>query len=178
MLNPHPSYMCVLLYLYHRSPEGTDADDSSKWLDLGSTGYDTQYVDAITHAFVQHAWSRALCSSGRWWDWRVGGWQNKQFFLEKKSCRTLPETNGSPMKITIFPSKNHQNGGFSMAMLVYRSVVFFWVKGGRSLGQSDSRLCELLMIHRMFHPKTRGRKLEQASRCQSCQQRMGWSWLT
>ena len=26
------------------------------------------------------------------------------------------------MKIPIFPSKYHQNGGFSMAMLVYRSV--------------------------------------------------------
>ena len=26
------------------------------------------------------------------------------------------------MKITIFPSKYHQNGGYSMAMLVYRSV--------------------------------------------------------
>ena len=73
-------------------------------------------------------------------DWRVGGWQNKQFFGEKE----LPYS--------------------------------FLLKGGRSLGQSDSRLCELL-IHRMFHPKTRGWKLEQASRCQSCQQRMGWSWL-
>ena len=28
---------------------------------------------------------------------------------------TLPETNSSPMKVTIFPSKYHQNGGFSMA---------------------------------------------------------------
>ena len=27
-----------------------------------------------------------------------------------------------PMKITIFPGKYHQNGGFSMAMLVYRRV--------------------------------------------------------
>ena len=35
---------------------------------------------------------------------------------------TLPETNSSPMKVTIFPSKYHQNGGFSMTMLVYRSV--------------------------------------------------------
>ena len=26
------------------------------------------------------------------------------------------------MKITIFPGKYHQNGGFSMAMLVYRRV--------------------------------------------------------
>ena len=31
---------------------------------------------------------------------------------------TVPETNSSPMKITIFPSKYHQNGGFFMAMLV------------------------------------------------------------
>ena len=28
------------------------------------------------------------------------------------------------MKIPIFPGKNHQNGGFSMAMLVYRSAMF------------------------------------------------------
>ena len=35
---------------------------------------------------------------------------------------TLPETNSSPMKIPIFPGKYHQNGGFSMAMLVYRRV--------------------------------------------------------
>ena len=28
------------------------------------------------------------------------------------------------MKITIFPGKYHQNGGFSMAMLVYRRVSF------------------------------------------------------
>ena len=27
------------------------------------------------------------------------------------------------MKVPIFPSKYHQNGGFSMAMLVYRSVL-------------------------------------------------------
>ena len=27
---------------------------------------------------------------------------------------TLPETNSSPMKITIFPGKYHQKGGFSM----------------------------------------------------------------
>ena len=30
------------------------------------------------------------------------------------------------MKITIFPGKYHQNCGFSMAMLVYRRVVFFF----------------------------------------------------
>ena len=47
--------------------------------------------------------------------------------LQKKKllvCKftTLPETNSSPMKIPIFPGKYHQNGGFSMAMLVYRSV--------------------------------------------------------
>ena len=34
---------------------------------------------------------------------------------------TLPETNISN-EIPIFPGKYHQNGGFSMAMLVYRSV--------------------------------------------------------
>ena len=31
---------------------------------------------------------------------------------------TLPETNSSPMKITTFPGKDHENGGFSWAMLV------------------------------------------------------------
>ena len=36
---------------------------------------------------------------------------------------TLPETNSClPLKIPIFPGKYHHNGGFSMAMLVYRSV--------------------------------------------------------
>ncbi len=35
---------------------------------------------------------------------------------------TLLETNSSPMKIPIFPGKYHKNGGFSMAILVYRSV--------------------------------------------------------
>ena len=29
------------------------------------------------------------------------------------------------MKITIFPGKYHQNGGFSMAMLVYRGVPLY-----------------------------------------------------
>ena len=29
------------------------------------------------------------------------------------------------MKITIFPGKYHQNGGFSMAMLVYREGIIF-----------------------------------------------------
>ena len=31
------------------------------------------------------------------------------------------------MKIHIFPSKYHQNGVFSMAMLVYRRVLLFWM---------------------------------------------------
>ena len=39
---------------------------------------------------------------------------------------TLPETNSSPMKIPTFPCKYHQNGGFSMAMLVYRRVAFLF----------------------------------------------------
>ena len=30
------------------------------------------------------------------------------------------------MKIPIFPGKYHENGGFSMAMLVYRSVYLLW----------------------------------------------------
>ena len=36
---------------------------------------------------------------------------------------TLPETNIAHEN-PIFPGKYHQNGGFSMAMLVYRSVIF------------------------------------------------------
>ena len=40
----------------------------------------------------------------------------------KKLLHTLPETNSSPMKIPIFPGKYRENGGFSMAMLVYRRV--------------------------------------------------------
>ena len=36
---------------------------------------------------------------------------------------TLPETNSSPMKIAMFPCKYHQNGGFSMAMLVSGRVL-------------------------------------------------------
>ena len=38
---------------------------------------------------------------------------------------TLPETNSSPMKIPMFPCKFHQNGGFSMAMLVLGRVISF-----------------------------------------------------
>ena len=41
----------------------------------------------------------------------------------KTNLGTLPETNISPMKIPIFPCKYHQNGGFSMAMLVLGRVV-------------------------------------------------------
>ena len=37
---------------------------------------------------------------------------------------TLPETNSSPMNIPIFPRKYHQNGGFSMAMLVSGRVTY------------------------------------------------------
>ena len=45
----------------------------------------------------------------------------KQPRLTKKYQVTLPETNIAHENL-IFPSKYHQNGGFSMAMLVYRSV--------------------------------------------------------
>ena len=40
-------------------------------------------------------------------------------------CHTLPETNSSPMKIPLFPGKYHQNGGFSVAMLVSGRVNIF-----------------------------------------------------
>ena len=36
---------------------------------------------------------------------------------------TLPETNIAHQN-PLFPGKYHQNGGFSMAMLVYRSVAW------------------------------------------------------
>ncbi len=45
----------------------------------------------------------------------------KQPRLTKKYQVTLPETNIAHENL-IFPSKYHQNGGFSMAMLAYRSV--------------------------------------------------------
>ncbi len=50
-----------------------------------------------------------------------------KLFDEKKSTRfTFPETNSkSPWKFPWFPSKYHQNGGFSMAMLVLGRVVVF-----------------------------------------------------
>ncbi len=51
---------------------------------------------------------------------------------------TLPETNIAHEN-PIFPDKYHQNGGFSMAMLVYRSVLggfnFFLNMFTRSLGE-------------------------------------------
>ncbi len=55
-------------------------------------------------------------------------WENSGKNLHRAASRgfffrvTLPETNSSPMKIPIFPRKYHENGGFPMAMLVYRSV--------------------------------------------------------
>ena len=45
-----------------------------------------------------------------------------RFFVVKEKTPTLPETNSSPMTIPIFPGKYHQNGGFSMAMLVSGSA--------------------------------------------------------
>ena len=46
------------------------------------------------------------------------------------------------MKITIFPSKYHQNCGFSMAMLVYRRVILalFDSDSPRKIRQSDDLL--------------------------------------
>ena len=41
-------------------------------------------------------------------------------FEDEILLTTLPETNIAHGKSTIFPGKYHQNGGFSMAMLVYR----------------------------------------------------------
>ena len=42
---------------------------------------------------------------------------------EVEKTITPPETNELPMKIPIFPGKYHQNGGFSMAMLVSGRVM-------------------------------------------------------
>ena len=44
-----------------------------------------------------------------------------QMWIVNSERNTLPETNIAHEN-PIFPSKYHQNGGFSMAMLVYRSV--------------------------------------------------------
>ena len=46
---------------------------------------------------------------------------------------TLPETNIAHEN-PIFPGKYHQNGGFSMAMLVYRRVRPYFSWGGVALG--------------------------------------------
>ena len=46
---------------------------------------------------------------------------------------TLPETNSSPMKIPMFPCKYHQNGGFSMAMLVLGRVSMLNLTNGWNL---------------------------------------------
>ena len=48
----------------------------------------------------------------------VEGPGSRGFMQDPKQGTTLPETNGSPINIPIFPGKYHQNGGFSMAMLV------------------------------------------------------------
>ena len=47
-------------------------------------------------------------------------------FPFSKTTTTLPETNELPMKIPMFPCKYHQNGGFSMAMLVLGRVTISW----------------------------------------------------
>ena len=59
---------------------------------------------------------------------------------------TLPETNELPMKITMFPGKYHQHGGFSMAMLVSGRVPktpfpsgAIWMSRERSLCEEHSK---------------------------------------
>ena len=51
--------------------------------------------------------------------------QNSAKTCPVQKTGTLPETNIAHENL-IFPSKYHQNGGFSMAMLVYRSVTFLF----------------------------------------------------
>ena len=57
------------------------------------------------------------------WSWVQGGDQKYGYRLDtlNKMLYTLPETNIAHEN-PIFPGKYHQNGGFSMAMLVYRRV--------------------------------------------------------
>ena len=45
-----------------------------------------------------------------------------QTVMDCKAIYTKLPSLKLPMKIPIFPGKYHQNGGFSMAMLVYRRV--------------------------------------------------------
>ena len=58
-------------------------------------------------------WER---NNSHFWGYPIG-----RFFHWKTSRTTLPETNIAHEN-PIFPGKYHQNGGFSMAMLVYRRV--------------------------------------------------------
>ena len=46
------------------------------------------------------------------------------------------------MKITIFPGKYHQNGGFSMAMLVYRNVFIIMFESRKTIFWSVQQLVE------------------------------------
>ena len=57
---------------------------------------------------------------------------------------TLPETNSSPMKTPIVPCKYHQNGGFSMAMLVLGRVVTFQNGSHFTLTHDYGRKCRML----------------------------------
>ena len=52
--------------------------------------------------------------------------------VSAKNKITLPETNIAHEN-PIFPGKYHQNGGFSMAMLVYRSVLFASIRSWKDL---------------------------------------------
>ena len=62
-------------------------------------------------------WNLAPSPSKRWVG--TGGVDGGIFDLESA---TLPETNIAHEN-PVFPGKYHQNGGFPMAMLVYRSVM-------------------------------------------------------
>ena len=53
----------------------------------------------------------------------MGGDPNDPYKSWDDPPNILPETNIAHENLS-FPSKYHQNGGFSMAMLVYRSVGF------------------------------------------------------
>ena len=55
--------------------------------------------------------------------WQLVCWGSFHQPNPERIWPTLPETNSSPMKITIFPGKYHQNCGFSMAMLVSGRVI-------------------------------------------------------
>ena len=60
------------------------------------------------------------------------------------------------MKIPIFPGKYHQNGGFSMAMLVYRKVTklrHVWLNASLGVGWTMPVFTTMTSSLQVEHPK-------------------------